>query len=286
MITSATPIASNDNSMPRPVPGLASWKSNFNLADVPDATELDYSVIPFDPSDENWGFNDFFYEFKCRNPADPQQALFIKRNEIPALKKKALLSNTYMISHLDMPRDVKRLRVCECLYVTKDLEFCAQRVLTSQQETFRLPEQEGLLNMPYSKEIPTKTLLWPTVAQAQARYYYNMTWVSWGCAYVLFYMGVKYGSQCTQALYDEIVGLHKRQHLYKKARSEKIEKAREDARKGKQMKLKILLYRTFFKKESAKLAYAMGLHPEDDVVSKQAENEFHKCVIQSRVSQT
>ena len=247
------------------------WKSDFNVADVPDTNEIDYSIVPFDPSDEGWGFNDFFYEFKCRNPADPQQALFIKRNEITALKRKALFSNAFLITALETPRDVKRPSVCESLHVTKDLNFCVHQRLTCRHEPIQFRESWCVPDMPYSKENPTKTRLWPTVSK-----YDNNSSPGWGCAYMLFYIGVKYGALCTPALYDEIVGLYAAQHLYKKAKLEKRKRAGEEARQGKTTNAKVLIFKQFFKMESAKFAHAMGLHPEDDTVAKEVEKELLK----------
>jgi hypothetical protein len=257
---------------------VSTWKSDFDYTNVPDTNEIDYSFVPFDPSDEKWGFNNFFYEFKCRNPADPQQALFIKRNEITALKRKALFSNAFLITALETPRDVKRQSVCESLHVTKDLNLCVHQRLTCRHEPIQFRESWCVPEMPYSKQNPTNTRLWPTVSK-----YDNNSSPGWGCAYMLFYMGVKYGALCTQALYDEIVALYASQYIFKKAQLDKRNKVREEARQGNTTKAKVLIFKQFFKMESAKFAYALGLHPEDDEVAKEVEKALLKRGVQQTI---
>lgn len=260
---------------PTPTPRLR-LTCDFNPVDVPKATKLDYATVPYDPTDEGWGFNQLFYSFKCRNPVDPQQALYIKMNEISLLKKKALLGNTYMIFVLENPEDVTRGSVCQALYMTKELTFIANyRTTTRRPDPIQFDAYWCVPNMPYSRKKPNKqTRLWENVVLDKG--------LSCACRYTLFFMGVKYGSLCTKALYDEIVRLYASKEKCTKLRLKKIEHAKAEAQKGKKCKHKAIVIKSFYRQQAAKIAYALDLHPEDEIVGNKVKKEFEHQVAEMR----
>ena len=145
--------------------------------------ELDYGEVPINHSPGI--FNGFFYLFKCKNPMNSRNAMFIKRSEIPALldiaysNKLCLLYNrfspgnrfevtTYAV-YVAMENGVKILKS-----FAFDDEQKKQEVATS---TLRMLRVNGRFLWQENKDLSYSVLPWNTIEQ------FNQ---------ILFYMGVKY----------------------------------------------------------------------------------------------